>query len=307
MTKQERVAVLLATYNGAKYLTDFLDSLKNQSHKNFVLFVRDDGSTDGTLDIVRKYCDEMNIKIVPSDVRLGAAQSFMALLETAGVDFSYYSFADQDDFWIETKLERGIDKISTINRSPALYCSRLEYVDKSLQHIKFSRIPRVVSFENALVENISTGCTILLNQSARALLLSSPPRFYTMHDWWMYLVVSSFGRIVYDDCPTIKYRQHEDNAIGAATNLFQEYYRKIIRFVEREKAKGVFGVFAQTNEFKRCYASRLQAMEVEKLNRIIIGKTKLLERLRLCLFSPFVRQKRLDTLILRILFLINRY
>ncbi len=305
MTVHAKVAVLLATYNGSQFLPCFLESLTKQSHSEFILFVRDDCSTDDTLDILQRYCGQIDIRVVPNEVRLGAAKNFMALLENSGEGFEYYSFADQDDYWHESKLERALNRLSDIKDIPALYCSRLEYVDEKLQHIKYSRKFKFIGLENALVENIATGCTTVINQEARSLVLSCLPRFYIMHDWWLYLVVTSFGEVVCDDFPTIKYRQHGGNTIGAATNIFQDFYRRMRRFLSHDK--GIFGLYAQTNEFKICYSTRLRAEQTYLVDRILFGKKGLIERFYLCVSSPFVRQKYLDTLILRFLFLINRY
>lgn len=303
--KKHRAAVLLATYNGAKYIREFLDSLVAQTYADFKLIVRDDGSTDGTLEIIRSYSPKIEITFIEANVRLGPAKSFFELLTHAGDDYDFYFFADQDDCWHESKIERAVEKLSAEKENVALYCSRLEYVDENLAHINYSRIPKVIALENALVENIATGCTLALTCPARRLILEHPPSRIIMHDWWFYIVSVAFGKVIYDTFPSIKYRQHGNNAIGAATNIFQDFNRRLSRFVRNDG--GIFGLATQTMEFKRCFSGLLAKKQLVLVDSIIDGKAHVLNRLRLAFASKFIRQRGVDTLILRILFLAGRF
>jgi len=133
--KKKSAVILLATYNGAEYLPEFLDSLVAQTYSNFTVIVRDDGSTDDTLKIIRSYSHKIEIAFIDANVRLGPAKSFFELLNQAGDNFDFYFFADQDDYWYESKIEHAVDKLSAEKKNVALYCSRLEYVDENLAHI----------------------------------------------------------------------------------------------------------------------------------------------------------------------------
>jgi glycosyltransferase involved in cell wall biosynthesis len=303
--KKQRSVVLLATYNGAAYLSDFLDSLIAQTASDFKVIVRDDGSTDATLDIIRTYMSALSIEILEKSPRLGPALSFFELLKYAGDEFDYYFFADQDDYWHESKIARAVDKLSAETENISLYCSRLEYVDQNLVHINYSRIPKVIALENALVENIVTGCTIAMTRPARQLILENPPSRFSMHDWWCYIVIVSFGKIIYDSFPAIKYRQHGNNTIGVATNVFQDFGRRLRRFVRTEG--GIFGLAMQTAEFKRCFSGLLKKDQLRLITSVIDGKEHIVKRLPLAFASKFIRQRSLDTLILRVLFLAGRF
>ena len=302
---KHRVAVLLATYNGANYILEFLDSLVAQTYTDYKLIVRDDGSTDDTLEIIRSYSHRIKIDFIGADARLGPAKSFFELLAQANDDFDFYFFADQDDYWHKTKIERAVDKLSAEKEHVALYCSQMEYVDENLAHIKYSRIPKVVALENALVENIATGCTVALTQPARRLILENPPSRIIMHDWWFYIVIAAFGKVIYDGFPTIKYRQHSNNLIGAATNIFQDFNRRLNRFIRSDG--GIFGLATQAMEFKRCFSWLLSEKQLELLDSIIDAKVSIVKRLQLAFFSRFFRQRWGDTLILRILFMAGRF
>ncbi len=300
-----RTVVLLATYNGAKYIREFLDSLVAQTYTNFKLIIRDDGSTDDTLEIIRSYLTRINIEYVVSNARLGPAKSFFELLAKTDDSFDFYFFADQDDYWYRTKIERAITTLSPTKEQVVLYCSRKEYVDENLAHMKYSKIPKVISLENALVENIATGCTIAITRSARELLLENLPNRIIMHDWWFYIVIVSFGKVIYDTFPSIKYRQHDNNTMGAATNIYQDFNRRLIRFIR--KNDDIFLPAMQTVEFKRCFSSILKKNQLKLLDSLIDGKTNFIIRLRLTFASSFIRQRWIDTLILRVLFLIGRF
>jgi glycosyltransferase involved in cell wall biosynthesis len=299
------VAILLATYNGSEYIREFLDSLIAQTYTDFKRIVRDDGSTDDTLEIIRNYSSRIKIDFIETNVRLGPAKSFFELLTLANDDFDFYFFADQDDYWHKSKIERAVDKLSAEKENIALYCSQMEYVDENLAHIKYSRIPKIVALENALVENIATGCTIALTRPARRLILENPPSRIIMHDWWFYIVIVAFGKVIYDGFPSIKYRQHSNNMIGAATNIFQDFNRRLSRFIRSDG--GIFGLASQAMEFKRCFTWMLSEKQLELLNSIIDAKIHIVKRLQLALFSKFIRQRWGDTLILRILFLVGRF
>lgn len=300
-----RAAVLLATYNGEAFLGEFLESLVRQTCDDFTLFVRDDGSTDRTLSIVGDFSERLSISVVKSGSRLGPALSFFELLGAAGDGFDSYLFADQDDYWVPAKIERAVERLGSLGSLPSLYCSRLEYVDSTLRHLKFSRKPRVLALENALVENVVTGCTMAINDSARRLLLSAPPTGMLMHDWWFYLVIVSLGSVVYDDFPAIKYRQHSGNVVGAATTVLGGAQRRLQRFFSYRE-RGGYRISDQAKAFRNSFGSMLRAEQAELVD-MLAGPKSLANRLRLALQSPLARQTLFDNLLLRLVFLAGRY
>ena len=299
------VAVLLSTYNGAEYLSDFLDSLCFQSFKDFCVYVRDDGSTDETLGILRDYELKLNIRFLSSGERLGPAKAFLRVMREADDDHDCYLFADQDDYWCHDKIERAYLALMDCPEDVVLYCSRLEYVDENLKHIKLSRIPRYLSFRNALVENIATGCTVALSSRLRFEVIASDPYDVIMHDWWLYMYAAAFGRVIYDPKATIKYRQHGSNTIGAATSAWDDLRRRWVRFISRQG--GVHQLSRQCKAFQTCYGDRLLAKDRLIVERLVDGTRNPLARVLLVFASPVSRQRRIDTLILRLLFLIGRY
>ena len=131
----------------------------------------------------------------------GATQSFFRLFEQCSKSAEYIAFSDQDDVWLPAKLERAIAALRNIDRKePALYCSSATITNERLQPIGLTPLwPKPPAFGNALVENIATGCTVVLNRPAIDLLAAGPlPERAIFHDWWCYLVVSAFGTVVFD-------------------------------------------------------------------------------------------------------------
>jgi glycosyltransferase involved in cell wall biosynthesis len=302
-----RVAVLLSTYNGEEYIEALLESLCFQDFKNFTLFVRDDCSSDNTLSIIDKYKDNLDIKLIYSDENLGAANSFFSLLDVAGNDFDYYAFADQDDVWLSGKIDRAVSKLDLMPSDNALlYCSRLEYVDKNLMHLNWSRVPNNIDFGNALVENIATGCTVVINNAARKLTLSKVPQNCLMHDWWLYLVISCYGTVYWDDYSGIKYRQHGSNVVGAATTFLSDIQRRVDRFLQDDK-NGLFSLSDQAAAFFSLFCSDLPNEKLVVLRSIIRGKTSFFERLKLASSFSIWRQRPFDNVLMRIMILINHY
>ncbi len=197
-----------------KYLRELLDSVWAQDYPDVTLSVRDDGSTDGTLALVeRSLSDRANVTIT-AGANLGAGNSFLTLLRTASPSASYAAFCDQDDVWLPGKLSVAVSALEPFD-GPTLYCSAVNLVGEDLTYIRVHRrCVKRPSFENALVENIATGCTIVLNRPAIDLLASRVPKDFLMHDAWSYLVVAGCGYVVYDPRPQVLYRLHRSNTIG---------------------------------------------------------------------------------------------
>ncbi len=222
-----RVAILLSTYNGEQFLGDQLESLVRQTLTDWVLYWRDDGSTDGTVAVMQGFMAGPGAgrchAVSSPRGRLGPTSSFMALLRSAvlaDADLGAVAFADQDDVWLPEKLERAVAALRSDPR-PTLYCSRQILVDKALHRIGVSAaLRRPPQFPAALTQNVATGCTVVLNPAAARLVAGSHPPAATLHDWWSYLVVSaSGGRLVADATPTVLYRQHGGNAVGAPASM----------------------------------------------------------------------------------------
>jgi glycosyltransferase involved in cell wall biosynthesis len=214
------VAILLCTYNGARFLAEQLDSLEAQTHQNWVVIASDDGSTDQTLEILRQYqakwpSGKLTIRSGPQN---GFCQNFLSLACDPNIRADYYAFCDQDDVWLPEKLTVALENISSNQQAevPCLYCGRTKYVTETLKPCGMS--PLFVfppSFRNALVQSIAGGNTMVFNQAAKLLLEKVGPVDVPSHDWWMYQLISGVeAEVFYDPKPYVLYRQHEFALVG---------------------------------------------------------------------------------------------
>ncbi|GAA5234875.1 glycosyltransferase family 2 protein [Verticiella sediminum] len=218
-----RVAVLLCTYHGQRYLGEQLESIARQTHGRWRLWVSDDGSQDDTpaiLDAYRSAWPAGRMAIRPGP-RAGVARNFLQLacLDAVGEEADYFAYSDQDDIWEPDKLERAVAWLQRVPADvPALYCSRTRLVDENNAEIGLSPLfTRPASFANALVQNIGGGNTMVFNRAARALLRETGAGVpAALHDWWTYLVVIGCGgQVHYDAYPGLRYRQHRSNQFGS--------------------------------------------------------------------------------------------
>lgn len=221
----DQVAILLATYNSSKYLIQQIDSLLIQTFQNWTLYISDDGSIDDTLSIIERYCTRYdNIVFLKDEIKArGAKNRFMWLLEH--VDADYYMFCDHDDIWLNEKIQHSFDKIKELEYKVTdmalLVYTDLIVVDKDLNKIsnsywKYSKLNQklLINYNYLCVVNGITGSTIILNNKAKNISLPMS-EYATMHDRWIALCVSKFGIISYLEIPTILYRQHDANVLGA--------------------------------------------------------------------------------------------
>ena len=192
----------------------------------------------------------------------------------------YVAFADQDDVWLPAKLERATIALSNAGqRRPALYCSSATITDERLKPLgTIPAWPCQPAFGNALVENIASGCTIVLNRPAIDLLTHGPPlRHAPYHDWWCYLVVSAFGSVIYDSKPSLLYRQHRNNVIGATPSPVKRLFNKVAR---QFKQDSLAIILARAEEFARRYGWRLSPRKAASLNALLAGRDALVARER---------------------------
>lgn len=269
-SRQEPAIVLLATYDGARFLERQIDSITAQTRPVQIL-ARDDGSSDGSLEIVRRYKGHVTV-LPPDGVRRGASGAFAALL-AAAPPAELVLFSDQDDIWHHDKVARAASALATIpDGVPGLYCSALELVDAEERVIGRSPLwPRPPSLANALVENIASGCTIALNRAAAQLLAAHPPpQQAIMHDWWAYLAVVATGTVIYDPVPSISYRIHAGNEVGLPTSRIGWLLDKIRRKLRQDS---LAMLVEQAIAFEEAFAAHLDDHQRAMIARLVATRT----------------------------------
>jgi glycosyltransferase involved in cell wall biosynthesis len=214
-----QVAILMCTKNGAAFLDEQLNSIADQTHTNWVLFVSDDGSTDETRKILKDFADSHKQKtVVRNGPGKGVYANFLSLTTDPTIDADYFAFSDQDDMWYKDKLQRALTWLVTIPGDvPALYCGRTELVSNDGQSYGLSPLfTRPIAFRNALIQSLGGGNTMVFNKTAKRLLETVGGLEVVLHDWWMYQLISAVGGAIrYDPQPALQYRQHPDNLIGS--------------------------------------------------------------------------------------------
>jgi len=225
------VAVLMATYNGAEFLPQQLDSLAAQTHANWRLWVSDDGSTDATLDILRGYqaaWGEERLRIGQGPGR-GFQANFLTLSARPDLSADYYAWSDQDDVWRPEKLARALERLGPLGvERPALYCGRTIYIDRLGREVGLAPLMNhsPPGFANALMQCICGANTMVFNQAARAHLAAQPDLAVVTHDWWAYQLVTGCGGLVFYDLePLVRYRLHGKNLVGKNRGLFPRWKR----------------------------------------------------------------------------------
>lgn len=302
------LAVVMATYNGDRFLAAQLDSILAGTLRPDLVLLRDDGSADATPAIIDKYRAARPglVRLLPAGPRLGAAGSFLHLLASLPEDTRFAALADQDDIWLPERLARARAALEAAGETaPALYCARQILVDAAGRELRLSPLwRRPPSFRNALVENIVTGCTAMLNRPALDLVRGRPLPDVAFHDWWLYLAVTGAGgRVIFDPEPALRYRQHGGNVTGGVVSLRDDLARRA-----RRLAAGASGSVIRANA--RALAAAGLPLTAEN-GRVLRAFADLLARPSPRRFTAFralglYRQRALDTAILHALFLLGR-
>jgi len=249
-----RVVVLMSTYNGERFIEEQVVSILSQLPSEGLLMIRDDGSTDKTVEKIKNIHDS-RIQIEEGK-NIGFAKSFLSLLNKTSQDVQMVMFSDQDDVWLDGKIQRAWECLSKSEGQATLYCSRQIIVDQKLKILDLSeKIVHQPSFSNAIAENIVTGCTASINKQAIQLMQrSGVPKNVYFHDWWLYLVISAHGTVIVDDAALILYRQHEHNFMGRGVGWIGRNM-KIIQFLTKNDL--IDALVSQIYELRKYYFASL--------------------------------------------------
>lgn len=219
------VSVAMCTYNGAAYLSDQLDSIRNQTLRPTQILISDDGSSDASAQISKDFqheTPEINV-VLFAGRRLGFASNFLDVMRRVPEETDFTALSDQDDIWFADKLERAIAALKKAGASPALYGAATLQCRDNLEPMGVSRLPTVeLGFLHSLGQNYAGGNTMVFNNAALRVIQNALSRDFEIqvHDWWLYQIVSGAGgKIIFDQEPCMYYRQHASNQIGQADSL----------------------------------------------------------------------------------------
>ena len=299
----KKVQILMSTYNGEKYIKTQIDSILEQDYREIFLAIRDDGSTDHTVEILKQYEEKYKNISVKQEEIVGVILSFFELVQNADENSDDYAFSDQDDKWLKHKISRAVECLEKEDRDiPLLYCSNKILVDKELNpiHSEIDYTKEMFpSFGNALVQNICTGCTCVFNKKLYESIKNNIPNKIIMHDWWLYLVATAFGKVIYDKKSYILYRQHEGNVHGTIIKKRELLYH---RWQELWKDRGE--IYGQLEEFKRRYL--LDIEEKELLEKVLKAKKGIKNKVNLMREKRVKRQFPKEDNMYRIMILLGK-
>lgn len=274
-----KVAVLMSTYNGEQFLDKQLQSLANQTvASNMVLYIRDDGSTDKTLDIIEKWKDTLRIVLFHGG-NLGPAMSFWKMLVDQEIKADYYAFCDQDDVWDKNKLESGISQIMQVEGA-ALWCSNCRIIDKDGKVIanRMNDVTPVFTVPSQLVCGTTQGCAMVFNDLLRKLIIEKNPTIIPMHDFVVMTYAIAYGMVIYDEKPFFDYRIHKKNAVA---NSGKRKFKRIINFIIKllsNAHKHEISDYAE--EFLKINSDRMNSEVSDYMTDIIKSKGSLFYRIR---------------------------
>ncbi len=234
-----KVLVLMATYNGERFLKEQLDSIIGQKGVDVTILVRDDGSTDNTRLILEEYASVYCNIIVRQESNVGCKRCFYKLAYygmTEFPDYRYFAFSDQDDVWLENKLSSAINHLEPIeNDIPGLCITSSQLVDGQLNPLPVKKYPFSYSLGESLLLQPAAGCSMLFNRELLNLFLLASPDDMFLHDEWIYKVcLACGGKVIKDGSKHLLYRQHGKNTIGGNQGFVKSWKRRFRMFSDRK-------------------------------------------------------------------------
>lgn len=295
------VAVLMCTHNGQKFVSEQIASILLQSHDNLHVYIRDDGSSDGTVDTIKKVRREIGRSIPLRLIRgqhVGLPETYFRLMREVDLSHEYYAFADQDDVWSIHKIERALEFLTRFNReTPLLYFCRQQFVNHNLSPLGLSAIVKKPCLANALIQNPAKGCTQVFNRAALSILREAMPCGVRWHDWWVYLTIAAFGTVVFDSRVGILYRIHEGSTVGESANLSEQFIKRIRRFLRRDGT--LFQARHQARVFLELCGSKLSNEKRTMISRFAYSDASLRHRIHYALTSDVKRHTPWETAFFR--------
>jgi glycosyltransferase involved in cell wall biosynthesis len=270
------ISILMTAYNGEEYIGLQIESLLAQSFGDFTLYIRDDCSTDRTWEIINGYAKSHGdkIKAIKSEKNTGSAKhNFYTLMSQIRDD--YLMLCDQDDIWLPYKIEQTLACMHRLEEEhgkalPLLVHTDLRVVDGGLNVISpsFKRAMNAnysrTELRDQVIQNTLTGCTCMYNRALAELITQPEPKYMVMHDWWLILTASAFGKVGHLDVQTVLYRQHGSNEIGAKNVRTITY--KLDRLLHGEEVRQAISItYRQAESFLAYYGHRLTPAQQELL------------------------------------------
>ena len=294
---KKKVAILISTYNGEKFIREQLDSLINQTYKNITIIIRDDGSKDNTIKIIKEYQKKYDNIVLFKKENIGFINSFFELLSISKEEYDYYAYCDQDDVWMNNKIERAVNFLNKEKSNiPLLYFSNSDYYSYNMEFMKTAEKNKYYNFRNSLFECVTQGMTMVINNATRKVIVENRPKKCLFHDWWTYMICSGMGKVIYDNESLVKYRRHNKSVTVEGKSKIQLFKWRIKEFILGESLKEIKG---QWIEYKSLFYDRLNE-EDKKILDLFCDKKRIMKKV---FYPKKLRRKKLDDLSVRLLML----
>lgn len=299
--KCAKVAVVLSSYNGSKYLRQQIDSILSQKMPqgcSIELFIRDDGSSDQTPALLAEYRDRPDVHLW-LEQNIGVVESFLTLIGLVGDDYDYISLSDQDDVWHPDKISRALEKLHDVSQDiPALYASEYIFCDEHLRRTGVSRLNKTgVDFSKMMFENVVSGNTVVINRRLADLVKRGGSDRVYCHDWWIALLAAATGVLIYDDYPCLDYRRTGSNASATGSGAVQILKNRIQRFISGDELKLISKQLEKlSDEFDDCLLP-----EVRHELKLMVGGGHVCK----ALYAKRLRQTISSELLVRIMLMIG--
>ena len=304
---KKKIVVLLSTYNGEKYLREQIDSILNQKSSHQVdLIVRDDGSNDGTIEILKFYEEKYPEKVkVNLKENIGYINSFFELIRGAE-GYDYYALSDQDDIWLEDKIETAIEACEACAyNGPLLYGSSSFLVNDKLEIMgETQKNLKGITWDNLLIQNFFPGHTQVFNEALCKLLKREVDcsKIY-VHDFWITYMAFLHGKVIFDNQSHTYYRQHGTNTVGFGKNTVEWIVERLKRIGHSDNKK----IAAQIGYFYDTCAEYMDEELKEKVGAFVHSQTSLGRRISYLRKTSLYRQKDFETILFKILYLLGGY
>jgi glycosyltransferase involved in cell wall biosynthesis len=292
----DKYLILLSTFNGEKYLGELLESLIKQENAQCTVIVRDDGSTDGTLQILDSFKAVLHMEIHVGE-NIGPDASFKLLMNLAqNRKFDYLAFCDQDDVWEPTKLKRASQSLTATGKS--LYSSKRKLIDKNGRLIGiFPSSKILVSYESSIVENVCAGCTIVLKHELFSQLMKfGLPKIKGRYDHIIYSMSTVLDETFFDQESRLFYRIHASNTVGVR--------KSFIRSI-KEASSELLAKIETSIQIQRSMSNQMTGKQRATLEAIT-AYSNMYRRSLGFLKMPKLRQNRLEDLIIKVYLTLNQ-
>lgn len=292
------VDILLATYNGEKYIREQIDSILCQSYQDIRIIIRDDGSDDDTVNIIKGYEAKFpnKVLIIEDNERCNnAASNFIQIIQYATSE--YVMFCDQDDYWLPDKIYLTYNKMKEMETHQGKHVPVLVYTDVMVVDEKLDKAAKKdrkmrsfkfdITLNRLLVQNYVTGCTMMANRALYKNITVYSDEIL-MHDWWMALYASAFGKIGYLADKTVKYRQHGNNCIGAVDIKSLGY--RLRKMFDKKTCESKFLCYKQADFFYKLFGKELNEKNKKKLERFLsIPNSKKIKKIYILISGNYLK------------------